>query len=211
MAKVNPIYRKRAKLKRWLQERDEYQTELEEKLAYVAEHGHYWGRGSVEYPQTKIKELTEKIAELSKEDLRTDAEKRGHQWKEYTRKKHIDYRGWTDEEIEAWHAKWRRSQKAADEIHERELATPGSRLRQMNYDIDREGLLTRIKDLKVNDLLARRAVTEKRGEAYSLSEDGRDRIEQYKALLADLNDLDHEYDDCNPIGLWSRINDLNDD
>lgn len=204
--KTKQLYWYREKLKRAYRYRDQYQAELDEKLAYVAEHGHWRGLGTVDYPRAKVEKYTAQIAELEAMDLRTDEEKRGYKRKTYTRSKDIVYRGIDDEtvaKIERRRKRQHRRMVREQAERERRIATCGTPERQRHYEMRRESLRDRLRlHGRARTLLAEQAIADRHGEDLDLDRFQREAVERYITLLAKLADLDSEYSDCDTSLLY---------
>lgn len=194
------LYRLREKLKRAIKWRDEYQLELDEKLAEKARTGWYRGRGSVEFPRRMVAKYNAQIAVLSAMDLRTDEEKRGYQRKPYVRKKDIDLRGVPDEVV----ARIERRQARMDRDHAkhraelaRREAVPGSPERQARYELERGRKLDFMKyHERARSIMASQAIAERHGHELNLQQYEQEALDKYIDLLAELTELDLKYADC---------------
>ncbi len=189
------LYALRKTVKRWHEERAEYQRQIDGYSGGVFE------QANLNYPRDRIREIDEKLEVISQLDLRTNQERRGISRKAYQRRKPAEYRGLTDTEIqvvERQQSKLVQAMAKRGEEIARQMLIPGSPVRQDYYNDTRRDLLDNLKRFHSRGaaVVARIAVEEKRGELYVPNEYEASAREAFIAELVRLDELDQEFADC---------------
>ena len=206
------IYTLRKTMKRWYRDLANFRLQLEEiETAGKSKEGYT----DPSYARARIKEINEKIEELSKLDLRTDEEKRGHSRKDYTfdpvTQMKIDdgLGGLTNEHYlqilartERRERKRRREQKKLKRLQQ----IPGHSERRKLYEHKRSLISGDPRTLHVvQTASAAKAIAEKHGGSYEYSENELTQLDNFVAILARLEDLDREFADVADVGLLNPL------